>query len=444
MKYISYYSAGWRRYQARLQRFARLKHLLKKLPLLLVISGGIFLIVGFIFFSVSWLAGQLKQTDQRSFYPNSESDVKPERLSLQDLSDFFDDGATGSFRLADQFVLEKDGSRFTIRTTIDVKLQKYIDHLLRRSKSLQAAVVVLNADDGRVLALSSHDAVGTQENLCLQADFPAASLFKIVSAAAALEAAGFTPDKVVFYKGSKHTLYKYQLKESDGPHGISTKFRKAFASSNNSVFGKVGIYTLGQKVIADYAEKFFFNRPIPFDLQVGVSTIEVPADDFGLAEIASGFNKRTLISPLHAAMLASVVADNGKMAAPWLVDSISDEAGKDIYQAGRSVLNAPINRKTAEDLKVLMQDAVVYGTGRTAFRKLHRKKEFKNFSLGAKTGTINDRTDTYKYDWLAAYALTPDRTKGICISVVSVHGEKLGVRSSELARAIINYHFTSK
>ena len=105
-------------------------------------------------------------------------------------------------------------------------------------------------------------------------------------------------------------------------------------------------------------------------------------------------------------------------------------------------LNAPIKRKTAEDLKVLMQDEVHYGTGRTAFRRLRRKKEFKIFFLGAKTGTINDRTGTYKYDWLAAYALSPERTKGICISVVGVIGEKLGVRSSKLARAIINYHFT--
>jgi peptidoglycan glycosyltransferase len=63
--------------------------------------------------------------------------------------------------------------------------------------------------------------------------------------------------------------------------------------------------------------------------------------------------------------------------------------------------------------------------------------------LGAKTGTINDMNDQYKIDWLIAYALPRKEEGGICIAVLGVHGEKLGVRSNELARYIINYHFSS-
>ena len=177
--------------------------------------------------------------------------------------------------------------------TLDPKLQKYIGRLLRQSRTVQAAVVVLNPYDGRILAMTSRDTEGNSDNICLKADFPAASLFKIISAAAALEAAEFTLDKALFYQGSKHTLYKYQLKESKVPYSVQTNFRRAFATSNNCVFGKIGIFVLGQKIITEYAEKFFFNRPIPFDLPVAESSIEVPEDDFGLAEIASGFNKRT-------------------------------------------------------------------------------------------------------------------------------------------------------
>lgn len=90
-----------------------------------------------------------------------------------------------------------------------------------------------------------------------------------------------------------------------------------------------------------------------------------------------------------------------------------------------------------------MQDAVRYGTSRKAFRSLRRKKGFKKFELGAKTGTINDKMDQFKYDWLTAYALDPDGRSGICIGVLGVHGKILGVRSTELARAIINYYFSS-
>jgi hypothetical protein len=90
-----------------------------------------------------------------------------------------------------------------------------------------------------------------------------------------------------------------------------------------------------------------------------------------------------------------------------------------------------------------MEDAVRYGTGRTAFRKLLRKKRFKNFDLGAKTGTINDHMDQFKYDWVTAFAISPDGAGSICVSVLGVHGKILGTRSTEMARAIVDYYFST-
>jgi cell division protein FtsI/penicillin-binding protein 2 len=301
----------------------------------------------------------------------------------------------------------------------------------------------MNPFDGRILAMASRDKDSPNGNLCLRADFPAASLFKIVSAAAAMETAGYTPDKTIYFDGSRHTLYKNQLKQKKGRFSNQTKFRRAFAASNNIVFGKLGIYDLGQDVIADYATRFKFNRPIPFELPLETSSIEVPEEEFGLAEIASGFNKRTLISPIHAAMLASTVANQGDMLTPWMVDSIRD--GSDIlrYRARKEHLGSPISNQTAADLMVLMGDAVRYGTSRKAFSKLRRQKMFEGFQLGAKTGTINDQRDRFKYDWITAYALPPDKHSGISLGIMVVHGKLLGVRATELARAVIDYYFKS-
>jgi hypothetical protein len=68
---------------------------------------------------------------------------------------------------------------------------------------------------------------------------------------------------------------------------------------------------------------------------------------------------------------------------------------------------------------------------------------FRDFDLGAKTGTINDVTDRFKFDWVTAFALAPEGADGVCIGVLAVHGEKLGTRASEMARAIIDYNFRS-
>ena len=390
-----------------------------------------------------WLTGHLSLSRPQPPPVKKQGDLRPEPSAGQDLKSAINSLSQDSAKLAEPIILNADGRRYFIGTAIYPKLQKYILKTLRRSRTQQSAVVVMDPHDGRLLSMVNYDANGNSANLCLQADFPAASLFKIVTAAAALESAGLSLDKNLYYRGSKHTLYKSQLKTKRDRWTTQTKFRKAFALSNNAVFGKIGIYDLGQSDLIRYSDKFSFNRPIGSDLPLAVSRVQVPADDFGLAEIASGFNKDTLISPLHAALLSAVAVNQGQMPRPRLVESIRNESNKVIYQAPRPTMATAVNRETARDIRVLMQDAARYGTSRTAFRKLRRKKRFKNFVIGAKTGTINDRRDQFKYDWVTAFAISPDGAGSICVSVLGVHGKILGTRSTEMTRAIVDYYFST-
>jgi cell division protein FtsI/penicillin-binding protein 2 len=444
MRYNAKYPAKWRKYQAGLQKNTERKHSLKRLSFLLTIAGGLLTVLAIFLLAGFRNSDHWSQADQNSAPSEKDLNATQFKLTRKDLAVFLTDITGKPLALSDQIVHKNEGGRYIIQTTINAKLQNYITQLLNRSRTLQSAVVVLNPYDGRIIAMAGHDANGSAGNPSLKADYPAASLFKIVSAAAALESAGFTPDKTLYFRGRRHTLYKNQLKPSNGRYSTKTTFRKAFALSNNSVFGNLGIYDLGPEVLTGYAEKFLFNNPITFDLPLEMSTIKVPTDDFGLAEIASGFNKKTLISPLHATLLAAVAVNRGEIPIPWLVETIQDDTGNIVYNAVAGVLKSAVSSQTAADLKALMQDAVQYGTSRKAFRRLRRKRLFKNFELGAKTGTINDITDQLKYDWLTAYALAPDGTRGICIGILGVHGKILGTRSTELGRAIINYYFSSK
>jgi len=129
------------------------------------------------------------------------------------------------------------------------------------------------------------------------------------------------------------------------------------------------------------------------------------------------------------------------MVSPWFVSTIADETQKVLYRGRPGKLYSPINSQTAKTLKVLMQDTVRYGTSRTAFKVLRRKKSLKTMNLGAKTGTINDKLDRFKYDWIAAFAVDSQKSDGICVAILAVHGKLLGTRATELARAIIQYLF---
>jgi cell division protein FtsI/penicillin-binding protein 2 len=403
---------------------------------------GFFSICIILFYGSSWLFAHLNQPVEPAVDPEPP---RPPKLTSKDLPELLKRVEPKLFPVLGNYFLEDLGRSLFVETFIDPELQGYIERLLKRSRVYQGAVVALNPRTGQVLALSQYGKAGESrsESLCLNADFPAASLFKIIAAAAAIESRGFTSDTPLYFRGRRHTLYRSQLKDEKGRYVRKATLKQAFSGSINPVFGKIGIYDLGKELMNDYADKFLFNQVIPFELPLSPSTVTVPEDSFGLAEIASGFNKRTLVSPLHVALITAAVANQGTMMTPLLVKRIKDVCGNILYRAVPSPLAEPLRESTAEELKVLMRDTTVAGTCRTAFRPLRRKKSFKQIALGAKTGTINDIQDQYKYDWLAAYALPLNGGEGICLSILAIHGEKLGIRANDLARYILNYYFTS-
>ncbi|MGD9039785.1 MAG: penicillin-binding transpeptidase domain-containing protein [Desulfobacteraceae bacterium] len=431
---------SWRHYQNGLKKKARRRSAVNRVMLLFV-----YMVLMGATYTASWILAQGDRGEEGPLTTAKWQDIQPEKFGKQDLPSLLDGLNLKEIPATHHYSLDPGGMRLAAEVPIDTRLQQYILNLLRRSLTHQAAVVVLKPQTGQILAMADYKKVpkGEGGNLCLKADFPAASLFKIISAAAAIEARGFTPSKTVVFRGMKHTLYNSQLRQKEGRYSRKTSFRRAFAGSINPVFGKIGIYDLGRKYIEEYADRFLFNHEIPFDLPVGVSHISIPADNFGLAEIASGFNKRTRISPVHASLITAGISNRGIIIEPWLVRRIRDESGAVLYRARFSRLARPIEEGTAEKLKVLMKETVLYGTCRKAFLPLRRKKRFKDIELGAKTGTINDPNDRYKYDWVTAYALPKDQTRGICVTILAVHGKKLGIRAADMAMHIIRHHFRS-
>ncbi|MFH1480788.1 MAG: penicillin-binding transpeptidase domain-containing protein [Pseudomonadota bacterium] len=437
---------GWREYQKRIQRINRRKYLLHRLPIFGICVVSVFLAGVVIFYGSSLLLANLRRN--KPLLPEEKrvsTESTPQRLERMDLPDLLKNIDQWVPPERGKYLVKKGDTKYFIETFIDPNLQEYVLALLERSLTFKAAVVVLRPQNGQILAMANYekDTNRHKENICIKADFPAASLFKIISAAAAIEEKGFTPDTPVLFHGRKHTLYKSQLKEIKSRFSIKTNFKKAFSGSINPVFGKLGIYSLGKEFLTEYADRFFFNKAIPFDLPLAVSRFHVPEDDFGLAEIASGFNKKSLISPVHAALLAAAIVNEGVIMDPKLVNKVTDESGKPLYVAKYTKMGHIIKESPADKLKVLMEDTVKSGTCRKAFTPLIRKKIFKNMEIGAKTGTINDPTDQYKIDWITAYAFPPNNGEGICISVLAVHEEKLGIRSNDLARHIIHYYFSS-
>lgn len=442
----------WLDYQKRSYRRARRKEIAKRGAWLGTWLALCALVLSLTFPSGSLISAVFEEGRRPSPGYTTGEEPKPKTLSTEDLRGLLAQIKLTNVPFAQVYHVEAPGGRYTLETSIDRDLQRFVMDLLNRSMTQHSAAVVIRPDNGQVLAMASYENNGNGgkgENLCLRADFPAASLFKIIAAAAAVENRGMNPETPLTFRGQKYTLYKSQLKEDKVKKGkkqnpgTQTTLREAFSDSINPVFGKLGIHYLGSDLISEYADRFLFNHLVPFDLYVAPSRYVKPVDDYALAEVASGFNKRTLISPLHAGLITASIANGGTMMTPWLVKTVRNDAGDVLYEAAPSVLASPINKKTASKMMVLMEGTVVEGTAKRAFQPLQRKRELRYVDLGAKTGTINGATDHCKYEWMTVFVLPSDGDGGLCITVMTAHGEKIGVRAKDIARLIIDRQYCS-
>ena len=339
------------------------------------------------------------------------------------------------------FEIQNNGDRLVIQTTIDISLQNYLTEKLDRKNSSKIGIVVMNPENGRILASVGYDKPDPLKNPCIDNAFPAASLFKIVTAAAAIETCSLNPDSELTFNGRKHTLYKFQLTEKTTKYTNNISLRDAFAKSVNPVFGKLGALYLGKEKLESYAKAFGFYRIINFEIFLPPSLTVLSDEPYQIAEIACGFNKRTRITPVHGALMAAAILNQGRLIEPTIVDRITDEKGVELYRSRPAVIDQAFSPKTSNVLRELMQATIRSGTARRDFRRYQKDKILSRLEIGGKTGTINNRTDDLKYDWFVGYAEEKGGEGKIVLSVLVAHQKYIGTRAAQYATMAFKKYF---
>ncbi len=379
--------------------------------------------------------------------PARPASAEPE-LAKKDLADLIGQRDLKPVQEPIMSVIDEKGQILYVRTTILPELQAQADAWVKNSLAHQAALVILNPDTGEVLTLAGYDENGGDRHAALASSFPAASLFKIVTAAAAVEKAEFSADSKLAYDGGRHTLYKNNVAKEPQEGRQSTTLEESFAYSINSVFGKLGASALGPEELSDFAGRFGFNSEIEFEMPVESSTFSVEdTDRFHLAELASGYNRSTKVSPLHGAMMAASVVAGGLVHPPTMVREVFDRENRILYQAGRQ--DEPrevISPATAEELVRLMRSAVSDGTGRKTFGTAANHPVLSKLDIGGKSGTINNDLDQ-RVDWFVAWAQPrpgSDCRDKLALSAVVVHSGLTNTTSQRLIRDALNVYYKER
>ena len=328
-----------------------------------------------------------------------------------------------------------------VDTSLDPSLQQYMQKKLKRSTSRYIGIVAMDARTGRVLSMVGYDKTDGTNNPCIDNRYPAASIFKIITAAAAIETYGLDPNSTFTYNGRKYTLYKSQLKDRKNRYTHKITLRDSFAQSVNPVFGKIGARKLGKSNLEKYAEAFGFNRSIGFEIPVTPSVVVLSDEPYHLAEIASGFNRKTTLSPLHGALLAASVLNQGMLISPTIVEKVSDEHGHILYRGHMKTINQAISPQASQVVGALMQATVRSGTSRKAFRGYRKDRVLSRLVIGGKTGSISNKTKDARFDWFVGFAEEKDGPEKLAISIVVAHEKYIGIRASQYARMAIRHYF---
>lgn len=341
-----------------------------------------------------------------------------------------------------EVTLPEDDEKVSIEYTLDPDLQKSADKLLKTYKPDYGAIVMMDATTGQILVLSSFQRKNEHgEHLALKGSFPAASIFKIVTATAALDKYNVTPQTAVRFNGGNHTLYKKNVmsdKVNRWTRAISLK--EAFARSINTVFGRLTLERLQPQDLEDYAVRFGFNTNIQSDLPFDPGVTEIPKEkNFHLAELASGFNRVTRMSPIQGAMIAASVAEDGVMRIPYIVENVKDSTGKILFQSEPITAGTTMSPMGAAKLQELMEATIRQGTSRKSFRSLIKDKKFKELVIGGKTGSLTGDDPKGKVDWFVGYAMNEKRK--IAIAALTVNVDYWTVKSSYLAQNLFRTHF---
>ncbi|MCP4720426.1 MAG: hypothetical protein GY860_13285, partial [Desulfobacteraceae bacterium] len=157
------------------------------------------------------------------------------------------------------FFMDTQDKSYTITTSLDIKLQKMLIASMNRLKTLnrgkpqRIAMVAMDAQTGSLKAMAGFDLTDSQANPCAVSNYPAASIFKIVTASAAIDSLGYTAHTPLYFNGNKYTLYKRQLTDVKNKYTTKTSLARAFGESINPVFGKIGKNYLGKERLDTYA-----------------------------------------------------------------------------------------------------------------------------------------------------------------------------------------------
>ncbi|MFI2778701.1 peptidoglycan D,D-transpeptidase FtsI family protein [Streptomyces sp. ALB3] len=250
-------------------------------------------------------------------------------------------------------------------------------------------------------------------NRAIRQTYPPGSAFKIVTAAAALDAGVVTDPDAATDTPSPYVLPGTSTTLPDEARGCEkASLAEAIRVSCNTVMAHLGV-EVGLEGMLDAVGRFGFNdNDLKIPSRVARSNFDADMSDDQLAQSSIG-QFDTTATPLQMAMVASAVANDGELRHPHLVDRVTTDDGAPVREQDADSYREVMEPATARQLRRMMTDVVESGTGGNA--------AIDGVTVGGKTGTAQHGVDNSgtPYAWFIAWAQAPDTGRpAVAVAVV--------------------------
>jgi cell division protein FtsI/penicillin-binding protein 2 len=327
--------------------------------------------------------------------------------------------------------------------TIDPALQDRVHKIMVEKEVPYGVFVAIEPKTGKILALTSYSAIDpTWAEASYFRLYPMASLFKIITASAALEQKKVEPDTMFVFRGYSYSENPRYWSVKPGQGGQQMPLSLALGKSINPVFGRLASDVVGKDSIMSYAQRFGFNQNLFPGTPVIPSRAAVPQDDLELKLMGAGLGREVKISPLHAALMMAAIANQGTMMAPLLAQEIRDNRNGVLFTELPQSIRRLVTAETAGQLSKMLLTTIRSGTSRRAFHDRQGRPKLASVDICAKTGSINGREPEGSYSWFAAYA--PAEDPKIALVALIINQDKWKIKASHLGEQALEQFFSTE
>ena len=292
--------------------------------------------------------------------------------------------------------------------SLDVNIQQYAEQaaltVMEQKSAKRVSVIVMDPQNGEILAmvnvpefnLNDPFTLNTEETAVLSAKekqkrlnqmwrnpsindtYEPGSTFKIITAAAGLEAGAVTLTDRFSCPGFRVVEDRKIRCHKVGGHGEET-FLQGAMNSCNPVFIDVG-QRLGIDRYCQYFEQFGLREKTGIDLPGEASTIMHKKENMGLVELATvSFGQSFQITPIQLITTAASIVNGGVRITPHFgVKAVAADGSflhRFSYPEGKRILS----EETSKTMRYVLEQVVAEGSG--------KKAAVSGFHIGGKTAT---------------------------------------------------------